>query len=213
MEEVGVQPDEVSHNIVINAFGKANRPQEAAQWLAQMEQVFLQPDQVSYSSVIGAFGRAGMPGEAARWLERMIQAGLRPNIVCWNSVIHAYGKAKMPEAAGQTMSRMEAAGITPTTKSFNILLDAMARSSNDLLNQAEHIASVMLHRGMRLDSYSFGALVRCCAYPLRADHAEMWFRRFLEDLPFNERVAYNFQRAVGVERASAVCAEYGIRFP
>merc|ERR1719464_1880801 len=92
MEEVGLEPNLVSYNTVINACAILGEASKAVTWLACMTEKGITPDLVTYSTLCKAFareGKADVVEDIMRWLDA---SGYELNEYFFASLISACGE-------------------------------------------------------------------------------------------------------------------------
>eukprot|EP00913_Durusdinium_trenchii_P014161 g13289.t1 len=102
MPSLGLTPDVMSYNAVIDACARIGDVTRAEGWLDKMKAAGTAPNVVSYSSVLHACARSCDASLAERWLTRMEKEGAEPNAICYNSVINVGGQASVSEGINVT---------------------------------------------------------------------------------------------------------------
>jgi pentatricopeptide repeat protein len=144
--------DEVSYNIVMNAWFKSGNHRAAAErareLFGEMKQEYLEgdinkkPDAITYNTVIKIIGQSPSKSsfdEARALIDEMQVLGLKPGTLTYNHLMSATVKSGEPDAVEkaeallQEMEEMYKKGnndVRPTEVSFNILLHAYAKSKD-----------------------------------------------------------------------------------
>jgi len=94
MAGLGLRPNEITMNSVINACAQARDAPKALLLLGSMSGMGLQPDEITVNTVINACAKAGDAPKAIVLLGAMEGMGLRPNQVTLNSVMKAICRSK-----------------------------------------------------------------------------------------------------------------------
>jgi pentatricopeptide repeat protein len=106
----GLQPDVVSYNSVISAWGrsKASDAEERAfHVFASMMESGLKPDVVSYSALLTAISTAkddAAGARADRVFDEMLQHGVKPDIKAWTIYLTIWTKSRSRTREGKSMA-------------------------------------------------------------------------------------------------------------
>lgn len=120
MAELGVQPDLVSYNCLIDVYCKNREMKKAHNLLDEMRAKDFTPDVFTYTSIIGGLGLAGRPDKATEVLRDMREAGCRPDAAAYNAAIRNFCVAKRLGRAFALMEEMERRGLRPNPTSYNL---------------------------------------------------------------------------------------------
>ncbi|GMN20268.1 hypothetical protein TIFTF001_047065 [Ficus carica] len=131
MREMGVQPDVVSYNCLVDVYCKGREMEKAFKVVAKMRDEDLQPDVITYTSIIGGLGLAGQPDKARDVLKEMKEDGCYPDVAAYNAVIRNFCIAKRLGDAYSLMDEMESKGLNPNAITYNLLFRVFYWS-NDL---------------------------------------------------------------------------------
>ncbi|BAT11472.1 Os10g0495400, partial [Oryza sativa Japonica Group] len=77
----GIQPDHHVFNILICAYAKQEKVDQAMLVFSKMRQHGLNPNVVCYGTVIDVLCKSGSVDDAMLYFEQMIDEGLTPNII------------------------------------------------------------------------------------------------------------------------------------
>ncbi|CAN1183523.1 Putative pentatricopeptide repeat-containing protein At1g02420 [Linum perenne] len=120
MKELGVKPDVVSYNSLIDAYCKGGELNKAYETMEKMSDEDISPDVITHTSIIGALGLAGQPDKARHVLKEMREYGCYPDVAAYNAVIRNYCIAKRLGDAYDLVDEMEAKGLAPNSTTYNL---------------------------------------------------------------------------------------------
>ena len=142
MKELGVKPDIVTYNSLIDVFCKGRELEKAYGVVARMREEDILPDVITYTSIIGGLGLVGQPDKARDMLKEMKEHGCYPDVAAYNAVIRNYCIAKRLDAAYSLMAEMESKGMSPNATSYNLFFRVFSWS-NDLRNSWDFYGRMM----------------------------------------------------------------------
>ena len=175
MKDRGVQPNNISWNIVINAYAKEKNPEQAENLLREMHHEYEQgvhevkPTTRSYTVVLSAWAakqsrHSGERGEQLlELMEKLYEAGEmnEPDIFVYNSVLACWASSRMPEAGRKAKEFLEKfireGKMKPDSYSFNTVMSALIRENR--LTDAEQIMAVMRDFGVTPDATAYNTLM------------------------------------------------------
>lgn len=131
MREMGVKPDVVSYNCLVDVYCKGREIEKAFKVVAKMRDEDLQPDVITYTSIIGGLGLVGQPDKARDILKEMKEDGCYPDVAAYNAVIRNFCIAKRLGDAYSLMDEMVSKGLNPNAITYNMLFRVFYWS-NDL---------------------------------------------------------------------------------
>ncbi|KAL9227163.1 hypothetical protein vseg_002888 [Gypsophila vaccaria] len=173
MREMGVRPDVVSYNSLIDVYCKCMEVEKAHRLIDRMREEDVCPDVITYTSLIGGLGLAGQPDKARDLLNEMKEYGCYPDVPAYNAAIRNYCIAKRLGNAYELLNEMVEKGLKPNPTTFNLFFRVFYWS-NDLKS------SWSLYRKMKADdclpnTQSCMFLIRMCKRQERVEMAlELW---------------------------------------
>ncbi|KAG2542625.1 putative pentatricopeptide repeat-containing protein At1g02420 [Panicum virgatum] len=120
MRELGVEPDLVTYNILIDCHCKNRDVQRAYKLLDEMREKDISPDAITYTSLIGGLGLIGQPDKAKDLLKEMHELGCYPDVPAYNAAIRNFVIAKRLGDAFALMDEMTSKGLMPNPTTYNL---------------------------------------------------------------------------------------------
>ncbi|KAG2717730.1 hypothetical protein I3760_03G189600 [Carya illinoinensis] len=134
MQRAGLQPDVVSYALLINAYGKARREDEALAVFEEMLDAGVRPTHKAYNIMLDAFAISGMV-EQARILfksmkrdRRLKQDGFEPNVVTYGALIKGYAKINNLEKMMDIYEEMQSRGLKANQTVLTTIMDAYGKN-------------------------------------------------------------------------------------
>ncbi|KAL5699054.1 hypothetical protein ACHQM5_030008 [Ranunculus cassubicifolius] len=121
MLELGVKPDIVSYNCLVDVYCKGREVDKALKVMEKMRDEEITPDVYTYTSIIGGLGLVGQPDKARDVLTEMREYGCIPDAAAYNAVIRNFCIAKRLGDAYNMMDEMSRKGLTPNATTYNLL--------------------------------------------------------------------------------------------
>ncbi|XP_058082663.1 putative pentatricopeptide repeat-containing protein At1g02420 [Magnolia sinica] len=131
MMELGVKPDLVSYNCLVDVYCKSREMEKAFTTIEKMRDGEIYPDVFTYTSIIGGLGLVGQPDKARDVLKEMKEHGCYPDAAAYNAVIRNFCIAKRLGDAYQLMDEMVNRGLDPNPTTYNLFFRCFYWS-NDL---------------------------------------------------------------------------------
>uniref|UniRef100_A0A5B7BGD0 Pentatricopeptide repeat-containing protein n=1 Tax=Davidia involucrata TaxID=16924 RepID=A0A5B7BGD0_DAVIN len=131
MMQMGIKPDLVSYNCLIDVHCKGREIDKAYRVVDKMREEDISPDVISYTSIIGGLGLVGQPDKARDVLKEMKEYGCYPDAAAYNAVIRNFCIAKRLGDAYQLMDEMVSKGLNPNATTYNVFFRSFYWS-NDL---------------------------------------------------------------------------------
>uniref|UniRef100_A0A0D9VPV7 Uncharacterized protein n=1 Tax=Leersia perrieri TaxID=77586 RepID=A0A0D9VPV7_9ORYZ len=113
-------------NVMIKAYGLAEKLDEACEIADGMERYGILPDNLTYSSLIQLLSTAKLPEKALYYLRKMQAAKLLIDCVPYSVVISSFAKNGNLHMVGCLFSEMITSGIEADTYVYSIIIDAYA---------------------------------------------------------------------------------------
>ncbi|KAJ8429498.1 hypothetical protein Cgig2_020554 [Carnegiea gigantea] len=120
MKELGVKPDIVSYNCLIDVYCKSKEMDKAYQVFDKMQEGGISPDVITFTSLIGGLGLSGQPDKARDVLKEMREYGCHPDAAAYNAAIRNFCIAKRLDDAYELMDEMSAKGVNPNATTYNL---------------------------------------------------------------------------------------------
>lgn len=133
MRELGVRPDVVSYNSLIDVYCKGKELEKAYKVVEKMRKEDILPDEFTYTSIIGGLGLVGQPDKARDVLKEMKEYGCYPDVAAYNAAIRNYCIAKRLGDGFGLMDEMVSKGMSPNATTYNLFFRVFYWS-NDLHN-------------------------------------------------------------------------------
>jgi pentatricopeptide repeat protein len=116
-----------TYNTMIDLYGKAGRPQDAADVFADMMKSGVALDSCTFNTIIFITGSHGNLVEAESLLVKMEEKGIFPNTRTYNILLSLYANAGNIDAALSCYRRIKEAGLFPDDVSTKLFLVCYAR--------------------------------------------------------------------------------------
>lgn len=133
MREMGVKPDVVSYNCLVDVYCKGREMDKALKLVDKMREEEILPDVITYTSIIGGLGLAGQPDKARDVLKEMKEYGCYPDVAAYNAAVRNFCIAKRLGDAYSLMYEMVKKGLSPNATTYNLFFRVFFWS-NDLQN-------------------------------------------------------------------------------
>ncbi|KAL6979601.1 hypothetical protein U1Q18_021256 [Sarracenia purpurea var. burkii] len=133
MREMGLKPDLVSYNCLIDVYCKGREIEKAYKVVDKMREEDIKPDVISYTSIIGGLGLVGQPDKARDVLKEMKEYGCYPDVAAYNAAIRNFCIAKRLRDADSLLLEMLGKGLSPNATTYNVFFRSFYWS-NDLIS-------------------------------------------------------------------------------
>nr|UPT48712.1 pentatricopeptide repeat protein AaPPR662 [Agave angustifolia]UPT48949.1 pentatricopeptide repeat protein AaPPR1160 [Agave angustifolia]UPT49713.1 pentatricopeptide repeat protein AaPPR1232 [Agave angustifolia] len=139
MNKQGMEPDEVTMGIVVQAYKKAREFQKAEEFFKKWSSAVTDDDSTeshkcyslyTYNMLIDTYGKAGELKQASDTFARMLREGIAPDIITFNTMIHVCGNHGCLEEVGSLLALMEEIRCFPDTRTYNILISLYTKSDD-----------------------------------------------------------------------------------
>ncbi|KAB1199476.1 hypothetical protein CJ030_MR0G022769 [Morella rubra] len=159
MEAQGIQPNTVTYNTLIDAYGKARRFAEMESILMEMlHERGAEPDVWTMNSTLRAFGSSGQIEIMEKCYEKFQTAGLQPDIRTFNILLDSYGKAGDYDKMSSVMEYMQKYHYSWTIVTYNVVIDAFGKAGD--LKQMEYLFRLMRSERIKPCCVTLCSLVR-----------------------------------------------------
>ncbi|CAN1252289.1 Pentatricopeptide repeat-containing protein At3g59040 [Linum perenne] len=131
MQRSGLQPDVVSYSLLINAYGKARREDEALAVFEDMLDAGVRPSLKSYNILLDAFAISGMVEQAKIVFKSMRRDRITPDICSYATMLLAYVNADDMDGAEKFFTRMvKQDGLKPDVITYGTLMKGYGKATN-----------------------------------------------------------------------------------
>lgn len=158
MREMGVKPDVVSYNCLIDVFCKGREMDKAFKMVEKMREEEILPDVITYTSIIGGLGLAGQPDKARNILKEMKEYGCYPDVAAYNAAIRNFCIAKRLGDAYSLMDEMVSRGLSPNATTYNLFFRVFFWSND--LQKSWNLYGRMMDTGCLPNTQSCMFLIR-----------------------------------------------------
>ncbi|XP_010065827.2 putative pentatricopeptide repeat-containing protein At1g02420 [Eucalyptus grandis] len=173
MKEMGVKPDVVSYNCLVDVYCKGREIDNAYKVVERMREEDISPDVITYTSIIGGLGLVGQPDKARDVLKEMKEYGCYPDVAAYNAAIRNYCIAKRLGDAYSLLDEMESKGLSPNATTYNLFFRVFFWS-NDLW-RSDGLYRRMMDAGCLPNTQSCMFLVKLCKRQENVDFAlKLW---------------------------------------
>ncbi|KAH6793696.1 Pentatricopeptide repeat superfamily protein [Perilla frutescens var. hirtella] len=173
MRDMGVKPDLVSYNCLVDVCCKGRELQKAYALIDKMRDEGIDLDVITYTSLIGGLGLAGQPDKAREVLKEMREYGCYPDVAAYNAVIRNFCIAKRLGDAYSLMEEMVEKGLSPNATTFNVVLRSLYWAND--LRSSWSLYLRMKEMGCLPNTQSCMFLIRLIRRQENADLAlELW---------------------------------------
>ncbi|KAF4350007.1 hypothetical protein F8388_017585 [Cannabis sativa] len=152
MKLMGVKPDIVSYNCLIDVYCKAREIDKAYKVVEKMREEDIMPDVFTHTSIIGGLGLVGQPdkardrlGEAYSLMDEMASKGLSPNATTYNLLFRVFYWSNDLTSSWNLYGRMMKMECLPNTQSCMFLIRLFKR--HEKVEMALVLWSDMVEKG------------------------------------------------------------------
>lgn len=159
MQFEGINPNTITYNTLIDAYGKASRFEEMESTLMEMLQTHdCKPDVWTMNATLRAFGASGQIGMMEKCYDKFQNSGISPDIKTFNILLDSYGKAGRYEKMSSVMEYMQKYYFSWTLVTYNVVIDAFGRAGD--LKQMEYLFRLMKSERIKPNCITLCSLVR-----------------------------------------------------
>ncbi|KAF8391027.1 hypothetical protein HHK36_023327 [Tetracentron sinense] len=174
MQRAGLQPDVVSYALLINAYGKARREEEALAVFEEMLDAGVRPTRKSYNILLDAFAISGMVDEARTVFKSMRRNKCTPDLCSYTTMLSAYVNASDMEGAEKFMRRLKQDGFEPNVVTYGTLIKGYAKVNN--LEKMMEKYEEMRVQGMKANQTIFTTIMDAHGKNVDFGSAVIWFK-------------------------------------
>ncbi|KAL3646171.1 hypothetical protein CASFOL_011351 [Castilleja foliolosa] len=130
MQRSDIRPDVVSYALLINAYGKARREEEALAVFEEMLDAGVRPTQKAYNILVDAFAISGMVEQARTVFKSMRRDRCTPDLCSYTTMLSAYVNASDMDGAEKFFKRIKVDGFEPNVITHGTLIKGYAKLNN-----------------------------------------------------------------------------------
>lgn len=135
-EDVGIEPDVVSYNIIIDGCILIDDSAGALSFFNEMRTKGIAPTKISYTTLMKAFAMSGQPKLANRVFDEMMRdPRVKVDLIAWNMLVEGYCRLGLIEDAKRVVSSMKENGFYPNVSTYGSLANgvSLARKPGEAL--------------------------------------------------------------------------------
>ncbi|KAG2582143.1 hypothetical protein PVAP13_6KG089500 [Panicum virgatum] len=130
MQRAGLKPDVVSYSLLIKAYGKARREEEALAVFEEMLDAGVRPTRKSYNILLDAFAISGLVDEANTVFKAMRRHRVEPDLCSYTTMVLAYVNASDMNGAEKFFRRIKEDGLKPNVVVYGTLMKGYSKLNN-----------------------------------------------------------------------------------
>ncbi|KAK0588861.1 hypothetical protein LWI29_006317 [Acer saccharum] len=174
MQRAGLRPDVVSYALLISAYGKARREEEALAVFEEMLDAGVRPTYKAYNILLDAFAISGMVEQARTVFKSMRRDRCTPDICSYTTMLSAYVNASDMEGAEKFFRRLKQDGFKPNVVTYGTLIKGYAKV-NDLEKMME-IYEKMRVSGIKANQTIFTTIMDANGKNRDFGSAVIWYK-------------------------------------
>ncbi|KAF0918839.1 hypothetical protein E2562_026211, partial [Oryza meyeriana var. granulata] len=181
MLDAGIRPDVVAYGMLISAFCKSGKCDEAIKVFHEMEESGCMPSPHVYCMLINGLGLEERLDEALKYFQLSKESGFPMEVPTCNAVIGAYCRASKFEHAFRMVDDMRKSGIGPNTRTYDIILNHLIKSEK--IEEAYNLFQRMEMGGCepQINTYTMMvALINGLCFENRLEEACVYFQEMLD---------------------------------
>ncbi|XP_027365309.1 pentatricopeptide repeat-containing protein At3g09650, chloroplastic [Abrus precatorius] len=126
-DDVGIQPDVVSYNILIDGCILVDDSAGALSFFNEMRARGIAPTKISYTTLMKAFAFSGQPKLARRVFDEMVNdPRVKADSIAWNMLVEGYCRLGLVEEAKKVIQKMKENGLNPDVGTYGSLANGIA---------------------------------------------------------------------------------------
>ncbi|KAI3738120.1 hypothetical protein L2E82_28139 [Cichorium intybus] len=174
MHRAGVRPDVVSYALLISAYGKARREEEALAVFEEMLDAGVRPTQKAYNILLDAFAISGMVDQAKIVFKSMRRDRCTPDLCSYTTMLSTYVNASDMEGAEKFFRRIKEDGLEPNVVTYGTIIKGYART-NDLETMMKKYEEMKIH-GIKPNQTIFTTIMDAYGKNRDFGDAVIWFK-------------------------------------
>ncbi|KRH04318.1 hypothetical protein GLYMA_17G153900v4 [Glycine max] len=160
MESVGVQPNLVVYNTLLEAMGKAGKPVFARGLFEEMIELGIVPNEKTLTAVIKIYGKARWSRDALELWQRMKENGWPMDFILYNTLLNMCADVGLVEEAETLFRDMkQSAHCKPDSWSYTAMLNIYGSQGD--VDKAMKLFNEMCKSGVELNVMGFTCLIQC----------------------------------------------------
>ncbi|KAL5230790.1 hypothetical protein ABZP36_029566 [Zizania latifolia] len=174
MQRSGLTPDVVSYSLLIKAYGKARREEEALAVFEEMLDAGVRPTRKSYNILLDAFAISGLVEEAHTVFKAMRRHRVEPDLCSYTTMVLAYVNASDMDGAEKFFRRIKEDGLKPNVVVYGTLMKGYSK-----LNNVERVMRVherMRMQGVELNQTIYTTIMDVHGRNSDFGNAVIWFK-------------------------------------
>lgn len=128
MIDAGIRPDVVAYGMLISAFCKSGKCDEAIKVFYEMEASGCMPSPHVYCMLINGLGSEERLDEALKYFEHYKKSGFPMEVPTCNAVVGAYCRALKFQHAFKMVDEMRKCKIGPNSRTYDVILHYLIKS-------------------------------------------------------------------------------------
>ncbi|KAL7086615.1 hypothetical protein ACP275_13G011600 [Erythranthe tilingii] len=177
MQRADIRPDVVSYALLINAYGKARREEEALAVFEEMLDAGVRPTQKAYNILLDAFAISGMVEQARVVFKSMRRDRCTPDLFSYTTMLSAYVNASDMDGAEKFFKRIKTDGFEPNVVTHGTLIKGYAKA-NDLEKMLEKYESMRVD-GIKPNPTIFTTIMDAFGKNKDFGSAVIWFNEMV----------------------------------
>ncbi|GAB2285044.1 hypothetical protein Dimus_019500 [Dionaea muscipula] len=174
MQRAGIKPDVVSYALLINAYGKARREDEALAVFVEMLDAGVRPTRKTYNILLDAFAISGMVEQARIVFKSMRRDRFTPDLYSYTTMLSAYINASDMDGAEKFFRRLRQDKIEANVVTYGTLIYGYAKG-NDLEKMMKTYEEMILC-GIKANQTIFTTIMDAYGKNGDFDSAVFWYK-------------------------------------
>ncbi|KAJ8421970.1 hypothetical protein Cgig2_027293 [Carnegiea gigantea] len=174
MQRAGLRLDVVSYALLIHAYGKARREDEALAVFEEMLDAGVRPTRKTYNILLDASAISGLVEQAQTVFMCMRRDRFTPDICSYATLLSAYINVPDMEGAEKFFKRLKQDGIEPNIVTYGTLIKGYAKM-NDLEKMMQKYEE-MVTSGIKANQIIFTAMMDAYGRNKDFGSAVFWFK-------------------------------------
>ncbi|BAT75745.1 hypothetical protein VIGAN_01366000 [Vigna angularis var. angularis] len=168
MESVGVQPNLVVYNTLLEAMGKAGKPGFARGLFEEMIESGVVPNEKTLTAVIKIYGKARWSRDALELWQRMKENDWPMDFILYNTLLNMCADVGLVEEAETLFRDMkQSAHCKPDSWSYTAMLNIYGSQGD--VDKAMKLFEEMSKSGVELNVMGFTCLIQCLGRAMEFD--------------------------------------------
>ncbi|XP_045790093.1 pentatricopeptide repeat-containing protein At3g59040 [Trifolium pratense] len=174
MQRADLRPDVVSYALLVNAYGKARREDEALAVFEEMLDAGVRPTRKAYNILLDAFSTSGMVEQARTVFKSMRRDKYMPDLCSYTTMLSAYVNASDMDGAEKFFKRLIQDGFEPNVVTYGTIIKGYADANN--LEKVMEKYEEMLGRGIEANQTIITTIMDAHGKNGDFDSAVHWFK-------------------------------------